>query len=69
MNEAQLQTSTTVLQTAYTQRGLTFTRRFSTEGVSPYDELKWERRTASITDARATPSLSRRTWKCRWTGR
>jgi ribonucleoside-diphosphate reductase alpha chain len=52
MNEAQLQTSTTVLQTAYTQRGLTFTRRFSTEGVSPYDELKWERRTASITDAK-----------------
>src|ERR1035441_6472960 len=26
------------------------TRRFTTEGVSPYDELQWEQRTASITD-------------------
>src|SRR4249919_4159624 len=25
-------------------RGLTMTRRFSTEGVHPYDELTWERR-------------------------
>jgi len=31
--------------------GLTFTRRFSRAGVSPYDEVQWERRTASITDA------------------
>src|SRR5271157_3418765 len=52
MNEAQLQTSTTALQTPYTQGGLIFTRRFSTEGVSPYDQLQWERRTASITDAK-----------------
>jgi len=52
MNEAQLQTSTTALQTPYTQGGLTFTRRFSTEGISPYDQLQWERRTASITDAK-----------------
>ncbi|MGA3135306.1 MAG: vitamin B12-dependent ribonucleotide reductase [Terracidiphilus sp.] len=52
MNEAQLQTSTTALQTPYTQGGLIFTRRFSTEGVSPYDQLQWERRIASITDAK-----------------
>ena len=51
MNEAQLQTSSAAFQAnARTQQGLTFVRRFSKEGVSPYDELEWERRTASITD-------------------
>jgi ribonucleoside-diphosphate reductase alpha chain len=49
MNELQTQTSATP-QASHTQRGLIFTRRFSTEGVSPYDELQWELRTASISD-------------------
>src|ERR1700749_3593365 len=35
----------------FTRGGLTFTRRFSKAGLSPYDEVQWERRTASITDA------------------
>jgi ribonucleoside-diphosphate reductase alpha chain len=53
MNEAQLQTSSTAFQaTSRTQQGLTFVRRFSKEGASPYDELQWERRTASITDTK-----------------
>jgi len=52
MNEVQLQTSAAALQTPYTQRGLIFSRRFTTEGVSPYSELQWERRTASITDTK-----------------
>src|ERR1022692_4604605 len=52
MNEAYLQTSATTLQTPYTQKGLTFARRFSKDGVSPYDEVQWERRTASITDTK-----------------
>ncbi len=52
MNEAYLQTPTTSPQTPYTQRGLTFSRRFSKEGISPYDELQWEKRTASITDTK-----------------
>jgi ribonucleoside-diphosphate reductase alpha chain len=52
MNEAYLQTSTASLQTAKSFEGLTFSRRFSTEGVSPYDEIRWERRTASITDTK-----------------
>jgi ribonucleoside-diphosphate reductase alpha chain len=53
MNEAQLQTSTAAFQSVLrSQRGLTFTRRFSTEGVSPYDEIQWERRTAAITDTK-----------------
>jgi ribonucleoside-diphosphate reductase alpha chain len=53
MNEATFQTSTAALQSApRTQQGLTFSRRFSSEGVSPYDELQWERRTASITDTK-----------------
>ncbi len=52
MNETQLQTSAAAPQTPRSQRGLIFTRRFSTEGVSPYDELQWEQRTASIADSK-----------------
>ena len=52
MNEAHLETVSTSLQTPYTQRGLIFSRRFSKEGTSPYDELQWEKRTASITDTK-----------------
>ena len=52
MNEAHAQTSIPTLHTPYTARGLIFTRRFSTEGVSPYSELQWEKRTASITDTK-----------------
>jgi ribonucleoside-diphosphate reductase alpha chain len=52
MNEAQIHTSTTTVPTPHTQGGLMFSRRFSKEGVSPYDELQWERRTASITDTK-----------------
>ncbi|MFP5208276.1 MAG: vitamin B12-dependent ribonucleotide reductase [Acidobacteriota bacterium] len=52
MNETYLQTTTGSFQTPYTQRGLTFSRRFSREGVSPYDEIRWERRTASISDTK-----------------
>ena len=53
MNEAQFQTSTTTtVPSAYTHGGLSFSRRFSKEGVSPYDELQWEKRTASITDTK-----------------
>jgi ribonucleoside-diphosphate reductase alpha chain len=50
MNELQYQSSTAAPQASHTQQGLIFTRRFSTEGVSPYDELQWEQRTASIID-------------------
>jgi ribonucleoside-diphosphate reductase alpha chain len=32
-------------------QGVRFTRLFSKPGVSPYNEVAWERRTASITDA------------------
>src|SRR5207302_10074741 len=31
--------------------GLTFRRFFTKPGVSPYDELEWEKRTAQITDS------------------
>jgi ribonucleoside-diphosphate reductase alpha chain len=34
--------------------GLTFRRFFTKPGVSPYDEVEWERRTALITDAQGT---------------
>jgi ribonucleoside-diphosphate reductase alpha chain len=52
MNEAYLHTSTSEATTPYTQKGLTFTRRFSRDGVSPYNEVQWEKRTASITDTK-----------------
>jgi ribonucleoside-diphosphate reductase alpha chain len=52
-NGASSQTPTTAPATApnYAKGGLTFTRRFSKAGQSPYDEVQWEKRTASITDA------------------
>ena len=52
MNEAYLQTSTAAYQSTPGKQGLTFSRRFSKEGVSPYDEMQWEKRTASITDTK-----------------
>jgi ribonucleoside-diphosphate reductase alpha chain len=55
MNEAQLQTSSVAYQpTAPAREGLTFARRFSREGVSPYEEVQWEKRTASITDTKGS---------------
>jgi ribonucleoside-diphosphate reductase alpha chain len=51
MNDIQFQASN-ASQTPHAQRGLTFTRRYTTEGVSPYDEIQWEQRTASITDSK-----------------
>lgn len=40
----------TPLTAAEPHAGLTFARTFSTEGKSPYDELRWEKRTATISD-------------------
>jgi ribonucleoside-diphosphate reductase alpha chain len=53
MNEVtNLQPSAATQQAPYSQGGLTFSRRFSTEGVSPYDDVQWEKRTALITDSK-----------------
>jgi ribonucleoside-diphosphate reductase alpha chain len=52
MNEVQFQSFNAAQQNSPTPRGLIFTRRFTTEGISPYDELQWERRTASIGDSK-----------------
>src|ERR1700728_590184 len=53
MNETHVQTSTAAFPTTTARaQGLTFSRRFSREGVSPYDEMQWEKRTASITDTK-----------------
>ena len=52
MHVTNLQSPAASLQTSSTQRGLTFIRRFTTEGISPYDQVEWERRTASITDSK-----------------
>ncbi|HSM88137.1 MAG TPA: hypothetical protein VLT16_18425, partial [Candidatus Limnocylindrales bacterium] len=45
-------TRTATQQQAKTAPGLKFSRYFTRAGVSPYNEVEWERRTASITDAR-----------------
>jgi len=56
MSEAHLQTTTdAALQTPNRQGGLTFSRRFSKEGVSPYADVQWERRTALIADSKGNP--------------
>jgi ribonucleoside-diphosphate reductase alpha chain len=52
MSEIHLQSTTVPSQATYLHRGLTFARRFTREGISPYDEVQWERRTASITDTK-----------------
>src|SRR6266566_3743514 len=52
MNEAHVHTSAASVPAGSLQGGLTFSRRFSTPGVSPYDEVQWERRTASIGDSK-----------------
>ncbi|SPE30716.1 Vitamin B12-dependent ribonucleotide reductase [Candidatus Sulfotelmatomonas gaucii] len=53
MNESQVQTSSAAFQSSpRAKQGLTFARRFSRDGVSPYEEVQWERRTASITDTK-----------------
>jgi ribonucleoside-diphosphate reductase alpha chain len=52
MNEAQLHASAASLEASEGRGGLAFARRFSREGVSAYDEVQWERRTASITDSK-----------------
>jgi ribonucleoside-diphosphate reductase alpha chain len=49
-----------VPQASYSQRGLSFTRRFSRQGVSPYDEVHWEKRTASITDTKGNTIFEQR---------
>ncbi len=54
---AETTTAASVTSTAATTTkraiGLTFRRFFTKPGVSPYDEVEWERRTAQITDAKA----------------
>lgn len=39
-------------RTSAVQRGMTVPRVFSVEGVSPYDQVDWEQRTAAIKDER-----------------
>jgi len=52
MNEAYQQIASNAQETPSTQKGLKFTRRFSTEGASPYDDVQWDKRTALITDTK-----------------
>ena len=72
MAEITTNTTTTSAAVAATKKkapGLTFKRFFTRAGVSPYDELEWELRTAQITDAQGGVSSSRRTSRFPKTGR
>ena len=60
MSETHFQVSAASFHTPASRTGLSFSRRFSTEGVSPYDEVQWERRTASITDAKGNSIFEQR---------
>ena len=60
MNEAYQQIASNVQETPSTQKGLKFTRRFSTQGVSPYDDVQWDTRTASITDTKGNSIFEQR---------
>jgi ribonucleoside-diphosphate reductase alpha chain len=60
MNEAYVPTANSNQQIPYVQKGLIFTRRFSREDVSPYDEMTWEKRTASITDQKGNSIFEQR---------
>ncbi len=51
MNEAHLSTSAATTNSAE-WGGLAFSRRFSRPGISPYDEVQWEKRTALIADSK-----------------
>jgi ribonucleoside-diphosphate reductase alpha chain len=51
MNETYLQQLSAPSEAQTSHGGLTFARHFTEEGVSPYAEIEWELRTASITDA------------------
>src|SRR6266513_2619296 len=44
--------ASTTASATRTAPGLTFRRLFTKPGVSPYDEIEWEKRTASITDSK-----------------
>jgi ribonucleoside-diphosphate reductase alpha chain len=47
-------------QAGQTAPGLKFPRYFTRTGVSPYDEVEWELRTASITDAKGNSIFEQR---------
>jgi ribonucleoside-diphosphate reductase alpha chain len=63
---AELKTKTSNAQTTQssasqkTAPGLKFPRNFTRPGVSPYDEVEWELRTASITDAKGNTIFEQR---------
>ncbi|HZQ71153.1 MAG TPA: vitamin B12-dependent ribonucleotide reductase [Terriglobales bacterium] len=49
--EAAATTTTAPVETKKRAQGLTFRRFFTKPGESPYDQIEWEKRVASITDA------------------
>src|ERR1700742_3460552 len=60
MHEAHVHAPVTTQGAASGPARLTFSRRFSTAGGSPYDEVQWEKRTASITDSKGNSIFEQR---------
>ena len=52
MNETHTTPSATSYTTSANRGGLTFARRFSRPGISPYNEVQWENRAALIADSK-----------------
>ncbi len=51
-NQASVANGTAAAHAVNSSTGMSFARFFTRAGVSPYDEITWERRTASITDSK-----------------
>jgi ribonucleoside-diphosphate reductase alpha chain len=58
--EAHTTAATPTTQPRKKAPGLTFKRLFTKAGVSPYDEVEWELRTASITDSKGNTIFEQR---------
>jgi hypothetical protein len=55
-----------------TKTGIEFPRYFTTKleaGKTPYDEIQWETRTASIGNDKGSVIFEQRDVECQWTGR
>jgi len=60
MNEVPLSSTATSPVAPVSAKGLIFTRRFTRRGISPYDEVKWEKRDAILTDFKGNTIFEQR---------
>jgi len=60
--QTQIAAATTVASSSKPSKtyGLSFRRLFTKAGISPYDEVEWEKRTATIVDSKGNTYLLQR---------